>query len=160
MIRDIDALKGFEPMASHKDPLKGFVTFQKGNKSNGNQLLGYSVSVSPTYMGISLPARHFLDSNYVELLFNVDGNQLALKPSSRTNKNAFLMHGHGAHDKLGRQIVVTAKLRDELLRFPNLNLERFRYHFAGELFDDGAAGVLIFDLSDPTDAMLLHKRGL
>ncbi|MFT9039500.1 hypothetical protein [Schleiferilactobacillus harbinensis] len=160
MIRDIDPLKDFQPAATRKDPLKGFVEMTKKNSNAGNQMLGFAVSLSRSQIRVSTRARKLLDSDYMEILFNFAAKKLAIKPSSKTNANAFKLHGGNSTETQGRQVTVSTHLRAELSKFSNLNLERFRYRFSGELYDDGAAGVLIFDLSDPTDATLLKKRGL
>lgn len=159
MIRDIDALKGFEPAVARKDPLKGFVE-AKNSRPLGNPLQGYSISLSRTSIRVSIAAREFLDTDYVEILLNVVANKLAIKPSSRSNLSAFkLTDSRSKGDHLGRQLTVNRHVREAVSKFPNLNLERYRYRFAGERYDDGAAGVLIFDLSDPTDASLLSRKG-
>lgn len=150
MLREIDR----KPINTNKDALAGFKLVPNRSTFSGSRLDGFMISVSRSYFRLSGAASDFfkgLNTSYVLVLTNQKDGKIALVPASpATPASRKLIE----ESKTGKKqiIAMTGAVREALNGYSNINLASFRYHFNGELVDDGGAGVLIFDTEKPRDA--------
>lgn len=155
MLRDIDR----QPVAAKVDPLAGFKRVpgsSVGAQAGVAKIQGFVLTVSQGSMRLSMAAAEFFagtGTEYVEILTSPEDKRLALLPSTQQSTTARHLTKDWSRPDVPRQTLAVGRaLRDAIGEFDNINLYRFRYRFTGELVDDGAAGVLIFDVGKPRDA--------